>query len=91
MRFAPQIILSLMCNKKQIVMKEVVVQVSDKKYEIFIELMKSLSFVKNVKAVDDEPTKEEILDGIKQAVKEVNLIKQGKLKGRPIQDVLDEL
>lgn len=38
-----------------------------------------------------EPTKQEILDGIKQAVKEVNLIKQGKLKATPLKDFLDEL
>jgi len=57
---------------------------------MFMELMKSISFVKKVK-VDDEPTKEEILEGIKQAVKELNLIKEGKLKGRPVQELLDEL
>lgn len=72
-------------------MKEVTVQIPDKKYEMFLELMKSLSFVKKIKTTDDEPTKEEILDGIRQAVKEVNLIKQGKLKGRPVQELLDEL
>jgi len=73
-------------------MKEVTVQIPDKKHELFIELMKSLSFVKKVKTVDeDEPTKEEILEGIRQAVKEVNLIKQGKLKGTPLKDFLNEL
>ncbi|MBW8051661.1 MAG: hypothetical protein FVQ77_15255 [Cytophagales bacterium] len=40
---------------------------------------------------DTEPTKQGILDGIKQAVKEVNLIKQGKLKATPLKDFLDEL
>jgi hypothetical protein len=73
-------------------MKEVTVQIPDKKHELFIELMKSLSFVKKVKTLEEEePTKEEILEGIRQAVKEVNLIKQGKLKARPVQDLLDEL
>jgi len=38
-----------------------------------------------------EPTKQEILDGIKQAVKEINLIKKGKLKARPVKELLDEL
>jgi len=38
-----------------------------------------------------EPTKQEILDGIKQAVKEVNLIKKGKLKAIPIKELLIEL
>jgi len=71
-------------------MRQITVQVPNKKYEMFMELMKSISFVKKVK-VDDEPTKEEILEGIKQAVKELNLIKEGKLKGRPVQELLDEL
>lgn len=40
----------------------------------------------------EEPdTKEQILQGIKNAVKEVNLIKAGKLKGRPAKDLLNEL
>ena len=38
-----------------------------------------------------EPTKEEILEGIRQAVKELNLIKKGKLKARPLKDLLNEL
>ena len=38
-----------------------------------------------------EPTKEEILANIKEAVKELNLIKQGKLKARPASELLDEL
>jgi hypothetical protein len=72
-------------------MKEVTVQIPDKKYEIFLELMKSLTFVKKVKTVDDEPTKKEILDGIRQAVKELNLVKQGKLKPTSLKELLNEL
>jgi hypothetical protein len=72
-------------------MKEVTVQIPYKKYEMFLELMKSLSFVKKVKTTDDEPTKEEILDGIRQAVKEVNLIKQGKMKGISLEKLLKEV
>lgn len=40
----------------------------------------------------EEPdTKEQILQGIKDAVKEINLIKAGKLKGIPAKDLLNEL
>lgn len=35
--------------------------------------------------------KERLIAEIKEAVKQVNLIKQGKLKARPIQELLDEL
>ncbi len=38
-----------------------------------------------------EQTKEEILRGLKQAVEEMNLVKQGKLKARPAKDLLNEL
>jgi len=40
---------------------------------------------------DDADTKEQILQGIRDAVKEVNLIKAGKLKGIPAKDLLNEL
>ena len=46
---------------------------------------KAASPKKNSKA------KERLIAEIKEAVRQVNLIKQGKLKGRPIQELLDEL
>lgn len=72
-------------------MKQVTLHITDKKYPLFIELAKSLDFVKKIEQDDDEPTKEQILQGIKQAVKEVNLIKQGKLKPRDARELLNEL
>ena len=41
----------------------------------------------------EEPnlTKEQILDNIRQAVEEMKLIKAGKLTGKPLQELLDEL
>lgn len=38
-----------------------------------------------------EQSKEEILQGLQQAVEEMNLIKQGKLKARDAKDLLNEL
>jgi hypothetical protein len=38
-----------------------------------------------------EQSKEEILLGLKQAVEEMNLVKQGKLKSRDAKDLLNEL
>ena len=38
-----------------------------------------------------EPTNEEILEGLREAVKEVNLYNQGKLKLKTLDEVLDEL
>lgn len=38
-----------------------------------------------------EQSKEEILQGLQQAVEEMNLVKQGKLKARNAKDLLNEL
>ena len=40
---------------------------------------------------NDEPNKQQVLQGIREAVEEMKLIKAGKLKGRPVQELLDEL
>lgn len=38
-----------------------------------------------------EPTKEEILEGLKEAVKEVNLYNEGKIKLKTLDEVMSEL
>lgn len=39
----------------------------------------------------EEPTKEQILQELKEAVQELKLVEQGKLKARPLQELLNEL
>lgn len=39
----------------------------------------------------EEPTDEQILMELKEAVQELKLVEQGKLKARPAKDLLDEL
>jgi hypothetical protein len=72
-------------------MKQVTLHIPDKKYLFFIELAKSLDFVKKIEEEEEEPTKEEILEGFKQAVKELNLVKKGKLKARDARELINEL
>jgi len=38
-----------------------------------------------------EQSKEDVLQGLQQAVEEMNLVKQGKLKARDAKDLLNEL
>ena len=40
---------------------------------------------------EPEPTKEDILAGIKEAVEEVKLIKAGKMKAKSLKELLNEL
>jgi hypothetical protein len=72
-------------------MRQVTLHIPDKKYPLFIELAKSLDFVKKIEEKEADPSKEQILHGIKQAVKEINLIKAGKLKARDARELINEL
>lgn len=71
-------------------MKQVTVKIPEKNFEFFMELVKSLGFVKKVEAVE-EPTKTQILHELKEAVHELQLIEKGKLKSRPTKDLINEL
>lgn len=45
-------------------------------------------------AAEDEKsymTKSEIMDGLSEACKDIKLMREGKLKGRPIEELLNEL
>ena len=67
---------------------KVLLDIKDSKVAFVMELLNSLNFVK-VKPLSDE--KAELMSNIKEAVEELNLIKQGKLKGIPAKDLLNEL
>ena len=70
-------------------MKHITLSVPDQKYSFFMELIHNLGFVKKID--EDGPSKEEILDGIKEALEEVKLHQQGKIKLKTAQEFLDEL
>jgi hypothetical protein len=67
------------------------VAIPEQDYALFLEVIKRFKW----KVEDKTPvakTKDNLLlDEIKEAVDSMNLVKQGKLKARPIQDLLDEL
>jgi hypothetical protein len=67
---------------------KVLLDIKDNKAHFVMELLQSLSFVK---AKPLTPYKAEILEGIQEAVLEMKLIKEGKLKGRNAEDLFNEL
>lgn len=67
---------------------KVIVEIKDSKAEFVMELLNSLSFVK-AKPISDE--KALLIEEIKEAVKNVKLAKQGKLKAKPLNELLNEL
>jgi len=67
---------------------KVLLDIEDTKAEFVMELLKSFSFVKTKPLT---PYKASVLEGIKEAVEEMKLVKAGKLKARNAEDLFNEL
>jgi hypothetical protein len=67
---------------------KVLLDIKDSKVSFVMELLNNLSFVK-AKPLSEE--KAELMGDIGEAVQELKLIKEGKLKGVPAKELLDEL
>lgn len=77
---------------QQSVLQDVVSLLDDK--EAMKKLQKVLQRLKQEKAAKQEMTdkdKAEILNDIKEGLHELKLMKQGKLKSRPVEELLDEI
>jgi hypothetical protein len=77
----------------------ITLKIQEDKLKFFRELIRNLDFVQEEKVEDSdsgdeeyrEPTKEEIKENIRQGLREVKLIEEGKMKSRPAKEFLDEL
>jgi len=70
------------------VQMRVLLDIKDSKASSLLEVLNGLSYVK-VKPISDE--KALLMEEIKEAVENVKLVREGKLKGRPARELLDEL
>ena len=68
---------------------KILLDIQDSKTAFFLELLKSFKFVKKATPLTDSKT--EFMEDIREAVNELNLIKQGKLKARNAEDIIHEL
>ncbi len=66
----------------------VILDIKDEKADFVMELFKNLRFVKMTPLT--EAKAQHYLD-LKEAFEEIKLIEAGEKRGRPIQDLLDEL
>lgn len=66
---------------------KVLLDIKDEKAPFFMEVLENFKFVK----VEPLTDKEEIIEDIKQAVEELNLIKAGKKQARNAEDFIHEL
>lgn len=67
---------------------KLMLDINDNKAIYLLEILKSLPFVKTT-IISNE--KAQLINEIKEAVEELRLIKEGKQKGKPIQELLNEL
>jgi hypothetical protein len=77
-------------------MKQVTINIPEKKFPFFMKLMKSLDFVKVVETgqtLEDQltPEQKETWHNVKQGFIELKMAEEGKLKFRPIQELINEL
>lgn len=68
---------------------KVLLEIEDKKAPALLRVLKDLKYVKAKKVKHSR--KNEILEGLKEAVEEVKLAKQGKIKLKTAQELLNEL
>lgn len=67
---------------------KILLEIQDNKVSFFMELLKNFRFIK-AKPITSENAK--LLEEIEEAVKNMNLVNEGKLKARPVEELLNEL
>ena len=67
---------------------KLILEIKDNKAAFFMELLKNFSYVK-AKPISDE--KALLIGEIKEAVQNLKLVREGKLKARPAKDIITEI
>lgn len=71
---------------------ELVIELPDNKVEFFVEMVKNLPFKATIKTPRSFTTEErEWIDGLKEALNEVELHQQGKIKLKSLDQLINEL
>jgi len=71
------------------IMKQVILNIPDSKYAFFIELVNNLGLEKVEEATLSHAQK--VLNDLEEGFREVKMIEEGKMKGTPLNELLDEL
>ncbi len=67
---------------------KVLLDIKDSRAAFFLELLKDFSYVKAKPLTENDAI---FLNELKEAIEEVKQIKAGKIKGRPAEELLNEL
>jgi hypothetical protein len=68
---------------------KLLLEIPDNKIDFAIQVLRSLSFVKNAKPISASTAK--LWEDLKEAAEQVRLHKQGKIKLKTAQELLNEL
>jgi hypothetical protein len=72
-------------------MRQVTLHIPDNSYAFFIQLAKSLQFVKKIEELESPPSKKQILDSIAEGIDQAKQHQEGKIKLKTAKQLLDEL
>ena len=81
--------LTLDSPKRKLQQHKVVLNVAARKYNFLMELLGNFNFVQIEENSDD--SRKKIIDNLKEAAKDLKLLKAGKLETRPLNDFLNEI
>ena len=84
---------------KNSIMKQIVLNIPDSEYRFFMKVIRNFSFVEVEEKGDNlqeleaklDPENRKIWGNIKEGLNEVELIEQGKIKGKSAKEFLNEL
>ncbi|MEO6456512.1 MAG: hypothetical protein ABIN97_20720 [Ginsengibacter sp.] len=68
-------------------MKEIVLEVEERKYKFFLDLLKNFDFV----SVKDSFSRKDIIMHVAKGMHQAKLASEGKMKSRPAKSFLNEL
>ncbi len=68
---------------------KIILEINDNKASFFMEVLKNFAFVKSALPISD--AKADLMQDIREAVEELKLIREGKLKARNAEDLINEL
>lgn len=72
-------------------MAPLLIEIEDKKLKFFKELLQNLPFVTMKEVHPDEDSDEQVLENIREGIKEVRSVEKGEMKSRPARQFLQEL
>jgi hypothetical protein len=68
---------------------QILVEIPDNKAAFALEVLRSLAFVKKANPISQE--KHQLIEEMKEAVQNLELVKEGKIKAKPLMELIDEL